>query len=342
MSPTLAQAWDSGRNHFHALRLFAAWLVIWSHAYPITGRADEPFARLTMAKSAGALAVDMFFLVSGFLVAASVQRHPWRHFLLARALRIYPALLVCVLLTVFVLGPVLTTDPGYWTDARTWEYLWGNATLWRAEFWLPGVFEGLPRDAVNGSLWTLPIEVRLYVLLLVAAVLGMLHRWRYLFAWALAIAGAGAFAVLAAPLPEHLAYLSWACAFFITGTLLWVWRDRVRLSWWVFAALLAVAAALRGTTAFAVAYFVAVAYGTFCIAFRARLPAIRRTDLSYGVYLYGWPMQQLALLAGATTVVANTALATAMALGCAALSWFLVERPALAWVRRRAVRTASA
>lgn len=343
MTPTLAQAWDSGRNHFHALRLFAAWLVILSHAYAITGRGnDEPFAHLTGAKAAGAVAVDIFFVISGFLVAASVQRHAWRHFLLARALRIYPALIVCILLTVFVLGPALTTSAGYWSDARTWHYLWGNATLWRAEFWLPGVFEGLPRDAVNGSLWTLPIEVRLYLALLVAAAFGMLHRWRYLVAWALAMCGAAVYALRAAPLPEHIAYLAWACAFFITGTLLWVWRDRVRLSWWVFAALLALAAALRGSTAFAVAYFAAVAYGTFCIAFRARLPAIRHTDLSYGVYLYGWPMQQLALMAGATTVVANTALATVLALGCAAVSWFLVERPALAWVRARAVRTASA
>ena len=341
MTPTLAQAWDSGRNHFHAIRLFAAWLVIWSHSYPITGRGiDEPILRLTMTKSAGALAVDVFFLVSGFLVAASVQRHPWRHFLLARALRIYPALLVCILLTVFVLGPVLTTAPGYWSDARTWEYLWGNATLWRAEFWLPGVFEGLPRDAVNGSLWTLPIEVRLYLALLVAAVLGMLHRWRYLAAWALAIGGAAMYALRAAPLPEHIAYLSWACAFFITGTLLWVWRDRVHLSWRALAVLVALAAALRGSTAFAAAYFAAVAYGTFCIAFRARLPVIRRTDLSYGMYLYGWPMQQLALLAGATTALTNTLVATALALGCAALSWFLIERPALAWVR--GLRTASA
>lgn len=341
MTPTLAQAWESGRNHFHAIRLFAAWLVIWSHSYPITGRGiDEPILRLTMTKSAGALAVDVFFLVSGFLVAASVQRHPWRHFLLARALRIYPALLVCILLTVFVLGPVLTTAPGYWSDARTWEYLRGNATLWRAEFWLPGVFEGLPRDAVNGSLWTLPIEVRLYLALLVAAVLGMLHRWRYLAAWALAIGGAAMYALRAAPLPEHIAYLSWACAFFITGTLLWVWRDRVHLSWRALAVLVALAAALRGSTAFAAAYFAAVAYGTFCIAFRARLPVIRRTDLSYGMYLYGWPMQQLALLAGATTALTNTLVATALALGCAALSWFLIERPALAWVR--GLRTASA
>lgn len=334
-APTLLDAWDGGRNHFHLIRLIAAWMVIWSHAWAITGTAgNDHFARLTLSRSAGAFAVDVFFVISGFLVAASVQRHPWREFLLARALRLYPALIVCVALTVGVLGPLLTTSPEYWSDPRTWRYLWANASLWRAEFWLPGVFETLPRTAVNGSLWTLPIEGRLYVALFLAALLGMLRPWRYLPAWALAMAGAVGFALLRGPLPEHLVYLIWVTAFFITGTLLWTWRARVRLSWWGLAALVALAAATRGSVWFAAAYFAAVAYGTFCVAFLARLPRIERTDLSYGLYLYGWPMQQLALLAGATTVLANTLAATALALICAALSWFLVERPALQWKRR--------
>jgi peptidoglycan/LPS O-acetylase OafA/YrhL len=212
-APTLLDAWDGGRNHFHLIRLIAAWLVIWSHAWAITGTAgNDHFARLTLSRSAGAFAVDVFFVISGFLVAASVQRHPWREFLLARALRLYPALIVCVALTVVVLGPLLTTAPEYWSDPRTWRYLWANATLWRAEFWLPGVFETLPRTAINGSLWTLPIEGRLYLALFLAALLGMLRPWRYLPAWALAMAGAVGFALLRGPLPEHLVYLIWVTA----------------------------------------------------------------------------------------------------------------------------------
>jgi peptidoglycan/LPS O-acetylase OafA/YrhL len=87
------------------------------------------------------------------------------------------------------------------------------------------------------------------------------------------------------------------------------------------------------------AYFATVAYGTFCLAFLPRwLPSTGRHDLSYGLYLYGWPMQQIALLAGATTPVANTIAATALALACAAASWWLVERPALDWKRKRFTR----
>jgi len=335
LAPTLLDAWNGGRNHFHLIRLIAAWLVIYSHAWAITGSSgNDHFARLTQTKSAGAFAVDVFFVISGFLVAASVERHRWREFLLARALRLYPALIVCVLLTVCVLGPALTSANDYWRDTATWRYLWANASLWRAEFWLPGVFESLPRTAVNGSLWTLPIEGRLYVALFLAAIFGMLRPWRYLAAWALALGGACAYAWTRAPLPEHLAYLIWVTAFFITGTLLWTWRARIRLSWWALAALLLVAIATRGSLWFQAAYFATVAYGTFCVAFLPRLPSIRRNDLSYGLYLYGWPMQQLALIAGATTVLGNVLVASALAFACAAMSWWWIERPALGWKRR--------
>lgn len=344
MRSTLADAWAGGRNHFNVIRLVAAWMVIWSHAWAITGTpGNDPFAHLTLTRSAGAFAVDVFFVISGFLVAASFERHGWREFLLARALRLYPALIVCTLLTVCVLGPLLTTSPGYWRDAATWRFLAGNATLWRAEFWLPGVFETLPRTAVNGSLWTLPIEGRLYLALLFAGLFGMLKPWRYALAWTMALAGAGVFAWQHAPLPEHLAYLIWVTAFFITGTLLWVWRTRLVLTWWAWLPMLAVAAATRGTPWFVPAYFAAVAYGTFCLALLPRwLPSTGRHDLSYGLYLYGWPMQQLALLAGAVTPVANTIAATVLALACAAASWWLVERPALDWKRKRFARMQNA
>ena len=335
MTPTIQSAFATSRNNFNLIRLIAAWLVIYSHSWAITGSVGADLVgMLTLRKSAGALAVDVFFLISGFLVAASFQRNSLRAFLLARALRIYPALVVCVVLSVCVLGPLLTTASDYWSDAKTWRYLWANASLWRAEFWLPGVFETLPRTAVNGSLWTLPIEGRLYIALMFAGLTGMLMPRRYLPAWALAMAAAGAFAYLRAPLPEHLSYLIWVTAFFITGTLCWVYRERIRLSPWPLVALLASAAALRGTEGFSLAYFALIAYGTLYIGLVPRLPVIEKHDLSYGLYLYGWPMQQLALLAGATTVLGNTAIATVFALVCAALSWYLIERPALQWKRR--------
>jgi peptidoglycan/LPS O-acetylase OafA/YrhL len=341
MSAHIGETWRNGRNNFNLIRLIAAWLVIYSHAWAITGTAgNDHLARWTHTKSAGAFAVDVFFVISGFLVAASFERNGWRDFLIARALRIYPALVVCVALSVFVLGPALTVSADYWRDPTTWRYAWANATLWRAEFWLPGVFDSLPRTAVNGSLWTLPIEGRLYVALLLAGLFGMLRPWRYALAWVLAIGGACVFALSRGPLPEHLSYLTWVTSFFITGTLLWVLRERIRLWWPILIALLIVTAITRGTLAFHAAYFATVVYGTFYVGLALQLPRIEKNDLSYGIYLYGWPMQQLALLFGAATLASNILAATAMTLVCAALSWFCIERPALRLKRRMAAHAA--
>ena len=336
---TIGDAWTSGHNHFNAIRLFAAWLVIYGHAWAITGTpGGDLLARATGFKFAGAIAVDMFFVISGFLIAASLQRNTVRGYLASRALRIVPALVVCVVLTVLVLGPLVTTSTEYWS-AQTWRYFWSNATLWRAEYALPGVFDTLPRTAANGSLWTLPIEARLYLALLGASLVGVLTARRYLLPWLLALGGGAAFAWWRAPLPEWLANDLWCVVCFITGTAAWLYRDRVRLTWMVVVALLVVAVVLRGTPLFALPYFGLVCYGTLWLAF-ARVPAgFAHHDFSYGLYLYGWPAAQLVQTWSPGGPLHNVAWASVFAFALAVLSWFCIERPALRFKRAFGTRT---
>lgn len=335
---TIAQAWAGGRNNFTLIRLVAAWMVIYGHAWAITGSAGgDLITVLTQFKFAGGIAVDVFFVVSGFLIAASLQRNSVRAYLASRGLRILPALLVCVALSVFVLGPLLTTSPTYWRDATTWDYLWVNGSLWSSRFFLPGVFETLPNHAINGSLWTLPIEARLYLALLIASVCGVLTPRRYTPLWALALLGAYAYAVWRHPLPEHLMNYAWCTAFFITGTLCWLQRDRIVPSGWLLLALLAACALARGTPWFHLPYFATLCYATLWLAFVPRLPVLRH-DLSYGLYLYGWPSAQLVQLYAPGGPLHNMAWATLLALLLAAASWFLVERPALRLKKRFATR----
>ena len=162
----------------------------------------------------------------------------------------------------------------------------------------------------------------------------MLAPRRYVPAWALAMGAACAFVLLRRPLPEHLANYTWCTAFFITGTLLWVLRDRVRLSPWPLLGLLALAAATRGTPAFVPAYFLLACYGTLWLGLAPALPRIRETDLSYGLYLYGWPAAQLVQSVAPGGPWHNTLWATLLAGGLAAISWFAIERPALRLKRR--------
>lgn len=331
---TLAAAWGSGRNNFNVLRLVAAWMVIYGHAWAITGTGGgDLVVHLTGFKFAGGVAVDVFFVISGFLIAASLERNDARGYLVSRAVRILPALFVCVAASVFVLGPLLTTAADYW-QPQTWRYLWVNGSLWSNEYFLPGVFETLPNKAINGSLWTLPIEARLYLALLAAGSIGVLTPRRYTPLWLLALGGAYALAVWKHPLPDHLMNYTWCTAFFITGTLCWVNRAAVRLSFVPVAGLLLVAWLLRGTAWFHLPYFALVAYGTLYLALVPRWPMIRHTDLSYGLYLYGWPSAQLVQLVAPGGPLHNTFWATCLALVLAALSWFLVEHPALRLKRR--------
>jgi peptidoglycan/LPS O-acetylase OafA/YrhL len=337
---TLADAWNGGRNHFNLIRLVAAWLVIYGHAWTITGaQGGDLLAQAMKFKFAGGLAVDMFFVISGFLIAASLQRNTVRAYLASRALRILPALIVCVALSVFVLGPLLTTAPDYWSNATTWRYFVSNASLYRAEYFLPGVFDTLPTRVINGSLWTLPIEASLYVLLLVAGVLGFIDARRYAVPWVLALLGVAALVMWRAPLPDWFANNLWCVCFFITGTAAWLYRDRIRLSWIVVVALLALAMIARGTAWFGLPYFALVCYGTLWLAFLPGGPLIAHNDLSYGLYLYGWPAAQLVQLASPGTPLQNVAWTTPLALFLAAGSWFLIDRPALRWKRRFGTRT---
>lgn len=337
---TIAAAWAGQRNNFNLMRLAAAWLVIYGHAHAVTGIAgNDGIAWLTRMRGAGAVAVDMFFVVSGFLIAASLERNTVRGYLASRGLRILPALLACVALTTFVLGPLLTTAADYWRQPTTWGYFLVNASLLLSRFQLPGVFADHPLDVVNGSLWTLPNEARLYVLLMLAWLTGLLAPRRYTPLWALAMLSGYALAWRFWPLPDHIQKYGECTAFFITGTLLWVLRDRIRLSGSVVLGMLAAFIVLRGTAWSHLPYFGLLTYGTLWLGLCVRLPMIRHTDLSYGLYLYGWPAQQLAwMLPAGKTIAGNIGIATAIALVCAALSWFVVERPALRLKKRFVAR----
>jgi peptidoglycan/LPS O-acetylase OafA/YrhL len=343
--PTIDQAWSSGRNHFNLIRLIAAWMVIYGHAWAITAApGGDWFTVLTQFKFAGGIAVDMFFVISGFLIAASLQRNDVRGFLASRALRILPALAVCVGLSTFVLGPLLTTSPDYWRLPQTWQYFVYNATLHRAEFFLPGVFETLPRSAINGSLWTLPIEAQLYVALLIAGLLGFVNARRYAVPWLLLLAAVGVAILAGVDIPEARRNELWCLLFFVSGTGMWLYRDRIRLSWVAILALLVCAYFTRGHgNAFGAVYFVLVCYGTLWLAFTPpAVPRLAHHDVSYGLYLYGWPVAQLVQMYSPGSPLHNTLWASVFAFACAALSWFLIERPALRMKRRFGTRTPAA
>jgi len=156
-------------NNFNLIRIFAAFAVLVAHSFTLSGISAEPLQTVT-GMSLGTIAVDVFFITSGFLVSGSLlTRRSIVEYLCARGLRIFPALLVMIAVTVCCLGVYFTDVPlaSYFAAPETHRYVVKNATLITgAAYYLPGVFEQNPYNGgVNGSLWSMPHEVRLYAIL---------------------------------------------------------------------------------------------------------------------------------------------------------------------------------
>lgn len=332
-------------NNFNLIRLAAAWAVLLTHSFALVTGSDqaEPL-RLSLGITLGSMAVDIFFLTSGFLVTASLlARRSVGDFIWSRVLRIYPALFVVVGLMVFVLGLGFTTLPAseFLMSAATQKFALKNATLATGvSYSLPGVFENLPwKRAVNGSLWTMPTEVRMYATL--AALWAALYlfgpRREHAFRQAVvALAGLA----LATNFADHFGFHSgndfWRLsAMFFTGAACQVLKERLVLSGRVFALLLGgVLLSALGREAFFIVYTLSLAYLLLWLAYVPAGAARRFNrlgDYSYGVYIYAFPVQQsLMALVPDLSVAQMIAASTAVTLTLAALSWHLVEKRALA------------
>jgi peptidoglycan/LPS O-acetylase OafA/YrhL len=333
------------RNSFDALRLGGATLVLFSHSFALAA-ATEPHLG---SASLGFLGVEIFFAISGFLVTKSWDaRQQLPAFFAKRALRILPGLAACVLVSAYVLGLAVTTLPAgsYLTSAEPLVYALQNVVsvatggiVCGPAYTLPGVFGTNPHDAsVNGSLWTLPIEVQAYY---VVAFLGCLSLTRR----ALPAIAAAALLILAAPAtaygmpfvghvlesrPEAVQLL----AIFGVGGLLYLYRERVPLRLDAGAVLLAAMLLCLDTPLEKVVTSLALPYLVLVAAYRlppAARGVARHGDISYGLYLLAFPIQQAVLLAwpGHLGPLGLFALALPFTAVLALLSWHAVERPAL-------------
>jgi peptidoglycan/LPS O-acetylase OafA/YrhL len=355
-----------GVNNFDLLRLVGATLVIVGHSFELTHPIPEPLS--FMHEAVGEVGVVVFFSISGFLVARSWAYDPQPlSFAVKRGLRLMPAFVVSLLLTALVLGPLVTTLPlgAYLQHPGTKAYVLDNATF-QFNFELPGVFAHAPyQGVVNASLWTLPLEVKAYCLVLVLGLLGLFGRRRLLMpAVAILVALLAVSSVRGAiPYGDHLvammkdiqapppivasagtdAFQEHARLFaaFAIGAGLFAAARWVPLRWSVGCALVvawAVAAATGGAHAVPVATAWLLPYVVLLLAYRTshlvRLPA-RMGDYSYGLYIFAFPVQQaIVQWLEPSNGWVTFALATPIVAALAVASWHLVEGPALTLKQR--------
>lgn len=338
-------------NRFDLLRLMAALAVFAAHGdFLYRLHLPVPFP----GHSLGSLAVYVFFFISGYLVCQSWARQPaWRAFWVKRLARIFPGLVVAVVFSVAVVGWTATTLPSarYWSAPGTWANLFNNAVGLATVQTLPGVFEANPfARTVNGSLWTIRYELAMYGMLAALAWSARRRRWVYpaaaavlMVLWGCARLGRWD-AALEAGGSWWAEVFRWQdfCGFgvpFFLGSTLAAYAVRAR-AWMAAVAVLAALGAAHGGSGDAVrqvAVWALVAFGTFYLAFAGRQGARHgagrgRVDLSYGVYIYAFPLQQavteLCLRRGWPFPVC-LALALVLVLAMAWLSWHAVERPGI-------------
>ena len=336
-SPTLTQAMDGPIDNFSLLRLVLASAVVISHGYAIpTGdNTLEPLYRTTGLRL-GEHAVNCFFAISGFLDTMSFMNRGAVDYVAARLLRIVPGFLAAALVTVFGIGAMFTNLPLdiYFRDPDLYKYLVQVLTGFKSAGQMPGVFADNPHPWPLGTIWTLRYELALYGAVLLFGVAGALRSWHVVGACAalllIAIFAMEAFVPQAT---RYAAVMLRLVLMFALGSCFYLARNRVPLSWGALAVLAGVAWLGFGTPFYFPALYLAEAYGIFVFAFGLRLPFVSladRADLSYGIYLYGWPIQQ-ALVALYPKAEPWTLLAPALAVSAlvAWASWQLVEAPAL-------------
>ena len=348
---TLAATLVRGNNNFDLIRLLAALAVMLGHSYGFqAGSSFESMLAFTHLESFGSLAVYAFFMISGMLVSASfVQQRSAVKFIGLRAVRIWPAAMVCAVFIAVVVGPSFSRLPSaaYFSDPQLFGWLFHNMSLLgRVGGPLPGLFDDShAKSLVNAPVWTLPVELKCYLIVLAGGLLGALgSAWRTL---ALVALGAAIFAAFATHPSRYfsmgdfftlqLGYSFYPVPFFLLGMLLHAFRASILLSWKPVVLLSAGYLALRYSVPGTVLFYTAFVYGVLWLASADALRKLKpRHDYSYGVYLYGFVVQQIvSVLYPAMNNYLAFAVALPFTLALAALSWHLVERPCLVLVRHR-------
>lgn len=346
MSSTHLESNPARHNNLDALRLVAAVSVMFSHAFLVAQgtQKNEWLIRLTGNQCILGLAgVFVFFAISGFLVTQSYEQtaNPL-NYLVKRALRIFPGLFVATVFSAFVLAPIVTTLSlgSYLSRPQPYTYVLLNTLLDQTVHELPGVwFVNNPVGLeVNGSLWTLRSEFLMYLMVLG---LGMMRLLRPSTAFVLLIFGmiCVGFDILNGIdkwgwFFQLISSWGWLVGFFAAGMALYTLRHTR-----IFDGRIAALALLGLILSVPLRQFIVLfplfgCYLALWLALNPKLPVIpaaRFGDLSYGIYIYGWPVEQAVIWTFGRHAqwwqVFLTALPIAAAL--AFLSWHLVESRAL-------------
>lgn len=288
-------------NNLNLLRLMAALMVLYAHSFDFYGNSPAGFLDSTY----GSLGINIFFIISGYLIVKSWDSTPHaRTFLMKRSLRIFPALIVVVLVSAFILGPLFSTLTvrEYFAQPLTWGYL--KNIILKPVFILPGVLEhSRVPGVVNGSLWSLPVEFFMYLVVMGLGMAFKSGRWFYTAATALFAATVIFWCWRETPLVviygTGVQYVFLTGIYFMIGACFAKWRLERWLSLSGVCVLIVATVLLAPYVQVSKALlwftlpYVVLAYGLSSSWLGSWVNRIG--DCSYGVYIYAFPVQQFLL-----------------------------------------------
>lgn len=346
---------------FDFLRVFLAFSVVVTHTFVVLG---QEYNQIPFLWFAAYWVLAIFFSLSGFLIAGSALRLKLRDFLINRGLRIVPALAVEILLAALILGPIFTTLPlhEYFQDPQFFHYM-TNIFGW-VNYDLPGVFKDHYSTRVNTSLWTVPYEFGCYAIMSALIYYGLLKKPSWIIASAAFIICAGVIISIGKSFGIEIRSISYTIGLivdiffydrgsrlfvsFLLGIAAYLYRDKIPYNTKLFWTCVAYCVCISGIDPSWMEKFAGTAEMnfpflnlftavplTYIMVFigvtdMPKLPLFHRGDYSYGIYLYGFPVQQalVAILPTKNLLIHFTSEAVLITI-FAIFSWHFIEKPIL-------------
>ncbi len=343
-------------NNFDFIRFVCACSVIIGHSIAVTGNGPIYTSLVTKGQTdLGGIAVYIFFILSGYLIVGSYLRiNNVFKYLLYRILRIFPALIFLVIITVFVVGPIVCNQPlkDYFTNHDTYLYL-RNIKL-QTQFILTGFDTKAPTFShivVNGALWTLPIEFACYVLVAILGVLRILNRYTLILLLGLNTILYMNFSTIFQPSPQILLHpfiwhlfsvlslpldmwLKLSC-YFCAGGCYYFYKSQILFTRkYLVASLIIILISCRVNSSLSITIPV---FGTYLLFYLGIHPKIKLYnfakfgDFSYGIYIYGFLIQQLVVMSynGHMSNTLNYIISVPLSIIMGAISYHFIERPCM-------------
>ena len=331
-------------NNFDLLRILFAWFVIVSHSYVLNGDgATDPLFEMTQQTFLlSFIGVKGFFIISGYLIFKSmVVSTSIFEYLVKRLLRIFPALVVVLLVTLVAVYFIYPNNmPPFFSNKEVYAYFLGNIILFKPHFFISGIFAALPSSAINGSLWTIEYEFFFYLFIL----LFFYFRSNKKILKALLVI------VVALFLMVRLAFYDWTVQthffipleplfdlgpYFLMGSLLSCFNFDTMPAKNALAAVLSLV--LVASVYFKIGHTVVYFTLPFLVIYVGKQTSKLATwvhttmgDPSYGIYLYAFPLQQLIIYWYRPSTLVLFVASTIGAFIFGYLSWIFIEKNALA------------